>query len=164
SVDRLEVPPVIDNSIDKAEELLPGKRPLAKIARKQSLNDENRLATYNLSTQPVASFDSVFAATLGPVAWRIASKRIEQALPSGSKFGRGWVGEYEPLPTPVLMLENCTLKEPPFFTKIEQAVVTRKQEKMPTKPVSSYNQFVVLSLYFRLDNFLGSTTMSCWPC
>ncbi|XP_027061162.1 uncharacterized protein [Coffea arabica] len=170
SVDRLEVPPVIDNSIDKAEELLPGKRPLAKIERKQSLNDENRRATYNLSTQPVASFDSVFstfdgeskqlvsvglyadhsyarslarfAATLGPVAWRIASKRIEQALPSGSKFGRGWVGEYEPLPTPVLMLENCTLKEPPFFTKIEQTVVTRKQEKMPTKPVSSRENIV----------------------
>lgn len=77
-----------------------------------------------------------FAATLGPVAWKVASKRIEQALPSGSKFGRGWVGEYEPLPTPVLMLENCSLKEPDFFKKIEKPVDTAK-DKAPTIPVSS---------------------------
>lgn len=76
-----------------------------------------------------------FAATLGPIAWKIASKRIEQALPSGSKFGRGWVGEYEPLPTPVLMLENCRVKEPDFFKKIEKPVDTRR-EKTPISPVS----------------------------
>lgn len=52
-----------------------------------------------------------FAATLGSVAWKVASQRIEQALPEGFKYGRGWVGEYEPLPTPVLMLENRTLKD-----------------------------------------------------
>ncbi|KAL3503525.1 hypothetical protein ACH5RR_037974 [Cinchona calisaya] len=167
SVDRLVEggPPLIDNNIDKAEESLPGKRPLPKIERKPSLNDDNRRATYNNPSQPVASSDSVlstfegeskqlvsvglyadhayarslarFAATLGPVAWRIASKRIEQVLPPGSKFGRGWVGEYEALPTPVLMLENCTLKEPPFFTKVEPTVVTRKEDKIPTKPDSS---------------------------
>ncbi|KAK9164717.1 hypothetical protein Syun_005619 [Stephania yunnanensis] len=34
-----------------------------------------------------------FAASLGPVAWKIASKKIERALPSGVKFGPGWVGE-----------------------------------------------------------------------
>lgn len=36
-----------------------------------------------------------FAATLGPVAWKVASKKIEKALPSGMKFGPGWVGENE---------------------------------------------------------------------
>uniref|UniRef100_J3MZW4 Bromo domain-containing protein n=2 Tax=Oryza brachyantha TaxID=4533 RepID=J3MZW4_ORYBR len=36
-----------------------------------------------------------FAAQLGPVAWEIASKRIERALPPGTKFGHGWVGDGE---------------------------------------------------------------------
>ncbi|XP_030552676.1 uncharacterized protein LOC115756846 [Rhodamnia argentea] len=34
-----------------------------------------------------------FAANLGPVAWKVASKRIERSLPAGVKFGPGWVGE-----------------------------------------------------------------------
>ncbi|KAK9666923.1 hypothetical protein RND81_14G221100 [Saponaria officinalis] len=34
-----------------------------------------------------------FAAKLGPVAWNVASKKIEKCLPSDIKFGRGWVGE-----------------------------------------------------------------------
>lgn len=34
-----------------------------------------------------------FAANLGPIAWAIAAKRIEKVLPSGIKFGPGWVGE-----------------------------------------------------------------------
>ncbi|XP_062193790.1 uncharacterized protein LOC133897183 [Phragmites australis] len=36
-----------------------------------------------------------FAAQLGPVGWEIASKRIEQSLPPGTKFGCGWVGDGE---------------------------------------------------------------------
>ncbi|KAL8554129.1 hypothetical protein ACS0TY_002379 [Phlomoides rotata] len=51
-----------------------------------------------------------FAATLRSVAWKIASMRIEQALPQGIKLGRGWVGEYDPLPS-AFVLE----KEPIFF-------------------------------------------------
>uniref|UniRef100_A0A6M2EJR9 Bromo domain-containing protein n=1 Tax=Populus davidiana TaxID=266767 RepID=A0A6M2EJR9_9ROSI len=34
-----------------------------------------------------------FAADLGPVVWRIASKKIESVLPTGFEFGPGWVGE-----------------------------------------------------------------------
>ncbi|KAH8509730.1 hypothetical protein H0E87_011483 [Populus deltoides] len=34
-----------------------------------------------------------FAADLGPVVWRIASKKIESVLPTGIEFGPGWVGE-----------------------------------------------------------------------
>lgn len=60
-----------------------------------------------------------FAATLGPTAWRVASQRIQQALPSGCKFGRGWVGEYEPLPTPVLMLHRRFQKQPSLVTKFQ---------------------------------------------
>ncbi|GAB4853017.1 hypothetical protein Ancab_017206 [Ancistrocladus abbreviatus] len=49
-----------------------------------------------------------FAAKLGPVAWRVASKKIERCLPSGVKFGPGWVGEDEvvaqrPLVQPLLV-------------------------------------------------------------
>lgn len=34
-----------------------------------------------------------FAANLGPLAWKIAAKKIERSLPAGVKFGPGWVGE-----------------------------------------------------------------------
>jgi hypothetical protein len=73
-----------------------------------------------------------FAATLGPVAWKVASQRIEQALPTGCKFGRGWVGEYEPLPTPVLMLENHTQKEPGLVPKLQSNAELRKDDKIKT--------------------------------
>lgn len=47
-----------------------------------------------------------FAANLGPVVWKIASKKIERALPSGEKFGPGWVGEYEASPQPRYALHD----------------------------------------------------------
>ncbi|XP_007020786.2 PREDICTED: uncharacterized protein LOC18593479 [Theobroma cacao] len=128
-----------DYNLEKTEELSSGKGLLSKFGKKSFALDDNRRATYNISTQPVARSESIFttfeaeikqllvvglqaefsyarslarfAATLGPVAWKVASRRIEQALPMGFKFGRGWVGEYEPLPTPVLMLENHAPKE-----------------------------------------------------
>lgn len=34
-----------------------------------------------------------YAANLGPVAWKIASKKLRSALPDGIAFGPGWVGE-----------------------------------------------------------------------
>ncbi|TMW84731.1 hypothetical protein EJD97_024518 [Solanum chilense] len=34
-----------------------------------------------------------FAANLGPVVWEVASKKLENILPPGVKFGPGWVGE-----------------------------------------------------------------------
>lgn len=36
-----------------------------------------------------------FAADLGPVAWKIASRKIGSVLPPGVKFGPGYVGENE---------------------------------------------------------------------
>ncbi|KAF8013220.1 hypothetical protein BT93_I1174 [Corymbia citriodora subsp. variegata] len=39
-----------------------------------------------------------FAANLGPVAWKVASKKIERSVPAGVKFGPGWVGENDILP------------------------------------------------------------------
>ncbi|KAK1391856.1 Bromo domain-containing protein [Heracleum sosnowskyi] len=131
--------PSIDNIMDRGEELVSGKGLSSRPVRKASVLDENRRATYNMSIPSATASESIFttfegeskqlipvgvnadhsyawslarfAATLGSVAWKVASHRIEQALPEGFKYGRGWVGEYEPLPTPVLMLENRTLND-----------------------------------------------------
>ncbi|KAF7139972.1 hypothetical protein RHSIM_Rhsim06G0218500 [Rhododendron simsii] len=128
-----------ENILDKAEDLSSGRGALSRLGRKPHIHNENRRATYNIFNQPESRSESVFttfdddmkqlvpvglnadysysrslarfAATLGPVAWNVASKRIEQGLPPGFKYGRGWVGDYEPLPTPVLMLNSCSPKE-----------------------------------------------------
>jgi bromodomain-containing protein 9 len=47
-----------------------------------------------------------FAAFLGPTAWKIASSRIEKSLPVGTKFGRGWIGEFEPQSPPIIFVAN----------------------------------------------------------
>ncbi|KNA18519.1 hypothetical protein SOVF_070030 [Spinacia oleracea] len=67
-----------------------------------------------------------YAANLGPVAWRIASKRIEQVLPPGFKHGRGWIGEYEPLPTAVLVVERRT---DPFASRLHNVAQIIKDDK-----------------------------------
>ncbi|KAL5731256.1 hypothetical protein ACHQM5_004004 [Ranunculus cassubicifolius] len=131
---------VTESKPEKTEEQISGKGVPLKLARKPVVLDENRRATYNNSSQPIVRTESMctifesekveltsvglhvdnsyarslarFAATLGPVAWKVASVRIEQALPGGVKFGRGWVGQYEPLPTPVLMIEKQPRKLP----------------------------------------------------
>ncbi|KAL3619808.1 hypothetical protein CASFOL_034720 [Castilleja foliolosa] len=36
-----------------------------------------------------------YAANLGPVAWKLASRKIEAVLPAGVQYGPGWVGEKE---------------------------------------------------------------------
>ncbi|KAL0320810.1 UNVERIFIED_CONTAM: Bromodomain-containing protein 7 [Sesamum radiatum] len=177
-----------DNNLDKAEESLPGKGLLSRYGKRSFMHDENRRATYSISlSHPVASSESIFstfegetkqlvpvglysdhsyarslarfAATLGSVAWKVASKRIEQALPQGFKFGRGWVGEYEPLPTPVLMLENCTVKEPPFFEKVKPAADPRKFEKIPMVSVSSKETSGSVPFLEQKLPFLGPTGM-----
>lgn len=150
---------LVDTNLEKAEELSSGKG-LSKWGRKHFVLDDNRRATYNISNQPVVRSESIFttfegeikqlvavglhaeysyarslarfAATLGPVAWKVASQRIEQALPAGCKFGRGWVGEYEPLPTPVLMLENRMQKEPGLISKFQSNAELRKDDRTKT--------------------------------
>ncbi|XAR61536.1 hypothetical protein NMG60_11015988 [Bertholletia excelsa] len=51
-----------------------------------------------------------FAANLGPVVWKIASKKIENSLPSGVKFGPGWVGEND-ISQPAPSISPSTLPE-----------------------------------------------------
>ncbi|KAF5462236.1 hypothetical protein F2P56_018260 [Juglans regia] len=47
-----------------------------------------------------------FAADLGPVVWKVASKKIDRFLPRGLEFGPGWTGENE-----VLMQEQSLFTE-----------------------------------------------------
>ncbi|XP_077231209.1 uncharacterized protein LOC143864207 isoform X2 [Tasmannia lanceolata] len=97
---------------------------LSKVGSKQFVFDENRRSTYKQPHQSVSGHEPTvlttfdrekkqlisvglhmelsyarslarFAANLGPVAWKIASKKIEKVLPTGLKFGPGWVGENE---------------------------------------------------------------------
>ncbi|OIW04231.1 hypothetical protein TanjilG_00791 [Lupinus angustifolius] len=148
---------LIDSNQEKAEDVLSGKGTLSKLGRKPSVQDYERRATYNMSNQPISRSDSIFttfeseikqlvtvglqaeysyarslarfAATLGPTAWEIASQKIQQALPPGCKFGRGWVGEYEPLPTPVLMFDNFVQKEPNLVKKLQSTTESIKVDK-----------------------------------
>ncbi|KAG9132175.1 hypothetical protein Leryth_022227 [Lithospermum erythrorhizon] len=80
-----------------------------------------------------------FAGSLGHVAWRIASKRIEQILPPGTKFGHGWVREYEPLPTPVVIPDNRI--ESDFFAN-PQRIDNPSKQKMLTNPVASMDSCI----------------------
>ncbi|KAJ1291067.1 hypothetical protein BS78_02G291300 [Paspalum vaginatum] len=61
-----------------------------------------------------------FAGSLGAQGWRIASDRIRQALPVDVKYGRGWVGEYEP-PLPSILVVN----NQPVYLKSSEANMRR---------------------------------------
>ncbi|KAL6573361.1 hypothetical protein OROHE_001820 [Orobanche hederae] len=107
-----------------------------KYGKKQFTVDENRRDTYrqfhplSLCSNSLVLSDSVgnmkrlmpvglqevlsyprslsrYAANLGPVAWIIASKKIEAVLPAGVQYGPGWVGHREsPLQTLSFSMEN----------------------------------------------------------
>lgn len=140
-----------DNNLDKAEDLpsVAERGHISGFGRKPVVHDDNRRATYNISTQPGSQLELVFfmfngeikqlvaaglhaehsharslacfAAMLGPIAWNIASKMIERALPPGFKFGRGWVGDYEPISKPVLVMQKCCQKETVFCKRFFQS-------------------------------------------
>ncbi|KAK1388639.1 Bromodomain-containing protein 9-like [Heracleum sosnowskyi] len=66
-----------------------------------------------------------FAANLGPVAWKVASKKLESVLPPGMKFGPGFVGENEAPP------------ESPFSTFEEQRISHKLASNgSPGRPVT----------------------------
>ncbi|XP_022975698.1 uncharacterized protein LOC111475664 [Cucurbita maxima] len=187
---------------DKAEELFSGKGILGKLGRKTSVLDDNRRATYNISNSPVPRSESIFstfedeirqlvpvglhaeyayakslarfAATLGPIAWKVASQRIEQVVPVGCKFGRGWVGEYEPLPTPILMFENHKQKELGLNRNLHSTREFRKDGKpsdtpLPkmehslSAPCTEVNEFARGSTLDGKSSFLRSTTPNPGP-
>ncbi|KAF9607953.1 hypothetical protein IFM89_003873 [Coptis chinensis] len=106
-----------DHKFEKSDELLGSsmKAFSMKYGKKQIFLDESRRNTYtNSHPSAVGSEYSIFdgekkqllphgyarslarfAANLGPVAWRVASRKIEKSLPPGMKFGCGWVGDEE---------------------------------------------------------------------
>ncbi|KAI3948852.1 hypothetical protein MKX01_022266 [Papaver californicum] len=128
-----------EHKYEKAEEQVSGKGLQSKFGKKPIVLDDDRRATHGITSQHLVNKESMFtifegdtnqlvavglhtdhsyarslarfAATLGPAAWKVASQRIKQVLPGDFRFGRGWVGEYEPLPTSILVLENSMLKE-----------------------------------------------------
>ncbi|KAK6253199.1 hypothetical protein QUC31_014919 [Theobroma cacao] len=55
-----------------------------------------------------------FAANLGHVAWKIASKKIEKSLPPGVNFGPGWVGENDVPAQKPLLLPSVSLPPGPL--------------------------------------------------
>ncbi|KAK9689246.1 hypothetical protein RND81_09G046100 [Saponaria officinalis] len=149
------------HSIERAEDPQSGKGALPKFGRKLFVCDENRRATYNISNLHVDRPESVFttfesdkkhllpvglsgeyayarslarfSANLGPIAWGIASKRIERLLPPGFKYGRGWIGEFEPLSSAVLYVSE---PKDPFASRFRnpegQTAVSAHQFNQPT--------------------------------
>ncbi|KAF9601942.1 hypothetical protein IFM89_024276 [Coptis chinensis] len=147
-----------------------------KFGKKLFVLDESRRNTYKQSHLSGRSFPSVlatfrgekkqlmavglhmehgfarslarFAASLGPVAWKIASKKIERALPTGVKFGPGWVGENEsPLSESLLTIHTPAhlFSEQPFsVSKISSSATVRsipdvKVDKVSERQVPSNN-------------------------
>ncbi|KDP36784.1 hypothetical protein JCGZ_08075 [Jatropha curcas] len=72
--------------------------PLASTHEPSSLNifegELKQLVTVGLNSEHgYARSLARFAADLGPNIWKIASKKIQNVLPTGLEFGPGWVGE-----------------------------------------------------------------------
>ncbi|KAG6402408.1 hypothetical protein SASPL_134601 [Salvia splendens] len=63
-----------------------------------------------------------FAANLGPVAWKVASKKIEYVLPPGTVYGPGWVAE-----------NGATTSQPPPFPNTP-ATDFRAPDLSPSEP------------------------------
>ncbi|XP_057794687.1 uncharacterized protein LOC131010982 [Salvia miltiorrhiza] len=70
-----------------------------------SMGDTKRLVMVGLH-EPFAYARSLarFAANLGPIAWKVASKKIDYVLPPGTPYGPGWVAE-----------NGATTSQPPSF-------------------------------------------------
>ncbi|XP_038991235.1 uncharacterized protein LOC120114368 isoform X1 [Hibiscus syriacus] len=147
---------------------------MMKHGKRHFVLDENRRNTYNLFHSSAAREASVlntfagerkqlltvgvylehgytrslarFAANLGSVAWKIASKRIEKCLPDGVNFGPGWVVENDipaqrPLQLPSFSLPPgqqtssllCSVDQNSCSLTESYAPETR-EDKQPAKP------------------------------
>ncbi|XLS75283.1 hypothetical protein HN51_032148 [Arachis hypogaea] len=85
----------------------PGKRPPGRPSQEPIGSNARSLAR--------------FSASLGLIAWKVASQKIQQTLPDGYKFGHGWVGVYEPLSTPGLMFNNHIQKDDSLVRKLHSS-------------------------------------------
>ncbi|KAL5856255.1 hypothetical protein ACOSQ4_006057 [Xanthoceras sorbifolium] len=164
----------VENRYERNDEVSMSKGYSIKHGKKQFVPDENRRNTYWQSQQSASgrepsvltTFDAErkqlmavglhsdhgytrslarFAANVGPVAWRIASRRIERCLPPTVKFGPGWVGENDVVPqrpllqssTPVgqlsslqafSLLENLCSDATPSTVELKEDKLTEKSE------------------------------------
>lgn len=85
-----------------------------------------------------------FAANLGPIAWKIASKKIERSLPAGVKFGPGWVGENDLTQHRTVLLPSQlpgqpSVSQPPTVLASSSSLATSctidsKVDKLSEKP------------------------------
>ncbi|XP_057503437.1 uncharacterized protein LOC130786977 isoform X1 [Actinidia eriantha] len=134
----------------------------AKHAKKQFSLDENRRATYKQFHSSAFGHDpsvltilngdmkqligvglhtehgyarslARFAANLGPVVWKIASRKIKCVLPTGVEFGPGWVGENEASPWPPSALPDQKSSNNSVYTGHPLG---------PTMPISGTNSVV----------------------
>lgn len=101
-----------------------------------------------------------FAANLGPAVWKLASKKIEQSLPAGVKFGPGWVGEndipQQPSPLATRLDGYLSLPKNLDLTGISSSELTPceiVEEKVLEKPEQRFSEKQVPS----------TVTMECHP-
>ncbi|KAL3617730.1 hypothetical protein CASFOL_038051 [Castilleja foliolosa] len=71
-----------------------------------SIGDMKRLVP--VLTSPKHTL-TAFTADLGPTAWKVASRKIESALPAGTPYRPGWVSESGPLSYPSARNFNLNL-------------------------------------------------------
>ncbi|XP_071703801.1 uncharacterized protein [Rutidosis leptorrhynchoides] len=71
-----------------------------------------------------------FAANLGPTVWKVAAKKIEKALPPGTKFGPGVVGDNDISPPSSSFFPSGNLRHVP-------ALINENFPNQPQTPSSS---------------------------
>ncbi|KAM0874162.1 hypothetical protein ACQ4PT_037636 [Festuca glaucescens] len=99
-----------------------------------------------------------FAGSLGARGWKIASERIQQTLPAEVRFGRGWVGEYEPPLTPILAVKDQLRSQVSSDANIQRkASLPRDNERLRPKESTNLKD-MSLSLLNRIttvNNVIG---------
>ncbi|KAG8080404.1 hypothetical protein GUJ93_ZPchr0007g4668 [Zizania palustris] len=138
-----------------------------KPSYKSTVVDETRRKTYNIyEEQPSSESDTFFdvfseepkelisvgphaehsyarslarfAGSLGTHGWRLVSERIQQVLPTDVKFGRGWVGEFEPPLPSILYVEDQSRTLVSSEANVQRnASMTRNNERI--RPIESIN-------------------------
>ncbi|KAL0920648.1 hypothetical protein M5K25_009796 [Dendrobium thyrsiflorum] len=99
-----------------------------------------------------------FAAHLGPIGWKIAAKRIEKVLPSGMKFGPGWVGEIEAQQS---CQPHCTNQsQHPSLTHSNISTTSRGDQHSKRQEEFSTNNSVGQDCNFGTSLPLSSTSIS----
>lgn len=99
-----------------------------------------------------------FAGSFGSQGWRIASERIQQTLPAEVRFGRGWVGEYEPPLPPILVMQDQLRSQVSSDTNIQRnALKPRDIERLrPTESINSKDMSLsLLNRVTTVNNVIG---------